>query len=914
MRLSAVKKDLSGRSPSSSAAPAFDRQRLVQELLSLGNARIDQAVAESISEQVEAELKRRNVPSVSPELVSELVQFKLEELGLIEIRRRRSRRTPLVDPEITVTPHPQPEYSDATPTLTAGSPLVGSLAQKIEKAELKTLEKFLAPTEAARSNRPTAPLPPKANLKISNRSLQKLVATIEGPMGREAEAVATARLEAVFEDVAKLAAGVQAEVESIPAATLAVQFFNSLANQEFYPHHPLLLDFLGPRSEAADSPVEIALVEETSLRAAALRQAAKAWKDGQEVCFVLPQGQTVGWTGEDFERFLDKAEKTILELPEGSEMPRRVAFRLRLDDPRALDFARRALPGKYYPKFAFDWLLPEEASFGDSTAELLDEVLKVTWKKSEPSLVFSAKACGAPDLSRLGFPEAARPGGAPALSPPGEAPLGSLNLSIIGSGGDVDWAKLRRMTRSAVRFLDGLATGPRAIGLGAMGFAELLAKLGIPYDSEAAVDLAEKIARFMKQEAGLAVQAMAEESGRPLSYSALLNFQAEPRLAELAEVSPGFQPLDRLIEDGKVTPLVRQIAERRKVWSPQVESELLHWGSLRRSPAAPKPLRRLFASQQEIDAEWVLRVKGALERHSDAYAWTSPALDEEIDLQELKARLAQLRVYGLRAFRLSQNPDFEILEEVEAPTLEAEPEAETAVEPLELETAPRADEAIAAEAVAASLALTLEELAAEAGSELDADALPPPDPLLTKEGEEEEEEKTELLIDLIAEPEAPALPADSLAAAILGIGETPAPQPSIRPRERPEVLQANTRIIQTGCGPLHVSFARDAQGPYEVRAQLGQPGTCAHTQTEAISRLISLALSSGIDQRLVYEQIRGMRCETSTYDRGERILGCVDGIAKVFERESNLGVEEPTFSGFEDEEEITAVTRREDLI
>ncbi|HEX5034348.1 MAG TPA: hypothetical protein VFW62_07710, partial [bacterium] len=453
----------------------------------------------------------------------------------------------------------------------------------------------------------------------------------------------------------------------------------------------------------------------------------------------------------------------------------------------------------------------------------------------------------------------------------------------------------------------------RAIGLGAMGFAELLAKLGIPYDSEAAVDLAEKIARFMKQEAGLAIQAMAEESGQSLHYSSLLNFQTEPRLAELAEISPGFQPLERLIEDGKVVPLVRLIAERRKVWSPQVESELLHWGSLRRSPSAPKPLRRLFASLQEIDSEWILRVRGSLERHSDAYAWTSPALDEEIDLQELKARLAQLRVYGLRAFRLPQNPDFEIPEEVEAPVLEAEAEAETVVEPLELETAPRADEAIAAEAVAASLALTLEELAAEAGSEQEAEALPPPDPLLTKEGEEEEE-KTELLINLIAEPEAPALPADSLAAAILGIGETPAPQPSIRPRERPEVLQANTRIIQTGCGPLHVSFARDAQGPYEVRAQLGQPGTCAHTQTEAISRLISLALSSGIDQRLVYEQIRGMRCETSTYDRGERILGCVDGIAKVFERESSLGVEEPTFSGFEDEEEITAVTRREDLI
>ena len=216
MRLSAVKKDLSGRGAATTSSPAFDRQRLVQELLSLGNARIDQAVAESIGEQVEAELKRRNVPTISPELVSELVQFKLEELGLIEIRRRRSRRTPVVDPEITVTPYPQTTHADATPTLTAEFPLAADLARKVEKAELPTLEKFLAPTEP-RSQRPSAPLPPKANLKVSSRSLKKLVATIEGPLGREAENVATARLEAVFEDIAKLAAGVQSEVESLPA-------------------------------------------------------------------------------------------------------------------------------------------------------------------------------------------------------------------------------------------------------------------------------------------------------------------------------------------------------------------------------------------------------------------------------------------------------------------------------------------------------------------------------------------------------------------------------------------------------------------------------------------------------------------------------------------------------------------------
>jgi ribonucleoside-diphosphate reductase alpha chain len=119
--------------------------------------------------------------------------------------------------------------------------------------------------------------------------------------------------------------------------------------------------------------------------------------------------------------------------------------------------------------------------------------------------------------------------------------------------------------------------------------------------------------------------------------------------------------------------------------------------------------------------------------------------------------------------------------------------------------------------------------------------------------------------------------------------ETEPTQPVwIQPRERPEVLQATSRVIQTGCGPMHVTLAKDERGPYEVFARVGKAGGCASSQTEAISRLVSLCLSAGIDPQLVYQQISEIRCPLPAVDRGETIHSCADGISKVFEREMDM--------------------------
>ncbi|MCE9625192.1 MAG: TSCPD domain-containing protein, partial [Deltaproteobacteria bacterium] len=613
----------------------------------------------------------------------------------------------------------------------------------------------------------------------------------------------------------------------------------------------------------------------------------RLWKDGAEVAFHLENPSIKGRPATALlEDFFQGVEKAVMALPGEMEFPQSIPLRLRLDHPEADDIAALALSGKYYPKFRFEWGFgAAEDDAGLVSEESYEKVLKMTWKKSEPSLVSIDKAYGASCYSRLGNPEAGHPGGTPALSRYEGGSLGSLNLSIVGNSVDVDWSKLRRIVRSALHFLSNLslagaedqdpALAPKTASalprLGVMGFAELLFKLGIPYDSEDAVVLAEKLFRFIHQEA--------EQAHPSLAGNKILDVVVEPALADLAEVSPGLSPIETLVEAGIPNALLKQIAQKRQVWSPEIEAEILEKGSVRHAESAPRPLRRLFAKREEISPEWPLKMIGSVQKYCHRPLPGSLTLGENPGLAELNAALVSALECGLMLFRI---PQIASLEE-EASQIETE-----AVETEEIATIL---EPIAAEASAASLVLSLEDLSAE--------------PVETPE-EEIETAEIEALPIFPEEPEAIDPPADSLAAAILGVQETSISAPGLKPRERPEVLQATSRLIQTGCGPLHVSFARDAQGPYEVRAALGSGGSCANTQTEAISRLLSLCLSTGVDQRLVYEQLRGLRCPKSAVDRGDKIHSCADGIARVFERE--LGFKETPAALTEDEEEITVVT------
>jgi ribonucleoside-diphosphate reductase alpha chain len=106
----------------------------------------------------------------------------------------------------------------------------------------------------------------------------------------------------------------------------------------------------------------------------------------------------------------------------------------------------------------------------------------------------------------------------------------------------------------------------------------------------------------------------------------------------------------------------------------------------------------------------------------------------------------------------------------------------------------------------------------------------------------------------------------------------------LTPRKRSKVTTGVTERVTTGCGYIYVTVNRDDQGICEVFSSLGKAGGCASAQLEATSRLISLALRSGVDVASVVRQLRGIRCPSIAWEEGKSILSCADAIASVLEK------------------------------
>src|SRR5438445_789288 len=298
-----------------------------------------------------------------------------------------------------------------------------------------------------------------------------------------------------------------------------------------------------------------------------------------------------------------------------------------------------------------------------SAKEVFERIVRAAWRTGDPGMVFIDRINASPanPTPEIGMVEATNPCGEQPLLPNEACNLGSLNVSKFarrGEDGDwsIDWDEMERVVRLAVRFLDDViemnpyplpeidatVKSNRRIGLGLMGWADLLFTMGIPYDSPGAIDLADRLMAFVKEKSHDQSAKLGEERGpfpnwslsiyandRPLRNSTVTTIAPTGTISMIAGCSSGIEPIFALAfehrvrqPDGErvltfVNETFERIANERVVYSEALMREIAKRGSLDGIPGVPEDAARIFKTSHEINHEWHVRHQAAFQRYTD---------------------------------------------------------------------------------------------------------------------------------------------------------------------------------------------------------------------------------------------------------------------------------------------------------
>ena len=294
--------------------------------------------------------------------------------------------------------------------------------------------------------------------------------------------------------------------------------------------------------------------------------------------------------------------------------------------------------------------------------EVFTRIVRAAWRTGDPGMVFIDRINASPanPTPDMGMVEATNPCGEQPLLPNEACNLGSLNVSQFyrseNGESSVDWSEMERVIRLAVRFLDDViemnpyplpeidvtVKANRRIGLGIMGWADLLFLLGIPYDSQEAVDLADQLMAFVKEISHDQCAKLAEERGpfpnwsqsiyghgRPMRNSTVTTIAPTGTISMIAGCSSGVEPIFALAfehrvkqADGErvltfVNETFERIARAQGFYSDALMHEIVRRGTLHDIPGVPEQAARVFRTAHEIPYEWHIRHQAAFQRHTD---------------------------------------------------------------------------------------------------------------------------------------------------------------------------------------------------------------------------------------------------------------------------------------------------------
>ncbi len=324
-------------------------------------------------------------------------------------------------------------------------------------------------------------------------------------------------------------------------------------------------------------------------------------------------------------------------------------------------------------------------------------IAESAWKSGDPGVVFIDEVNRHNPTPEVGRIEATNPCGEQPLLPYESCNLGSINLSRIVENGKINWKKLRKTVRNAVHFLDNvidankfplkkieqMTKANRKIGLGIMGFADMLIKLGIPYNSEKALKLAEKLMKFITDEARKKSVELGEERGSfpnfdksiwKDKYSAMRNATVTTiaptgSISIIAGCSSGIEPLfaisfirnvlggTRLFE---INPLFELTAKERGFYSAKLLEKIAKTGSVQKIKEVPDDVKKIFVTALDISPEWHVKMQAAFQKYTDNAVSKTVNLPFEASVEDVRKifELAwKLKCKGVTVFRYGSKPE-----------------------------------------------------------------------------------------------------------------------------------------------------------------------------------------------------------------------------------------------------------------
>jgi len=329
--------------------------------------------------------------------------------------------------------------------------------------------------------------------------------------------------------------------------------------------------------------------------------------------------------------------------------------------------------------------------------EVWNLIIKSAWMSGDPGVVFIDEINRHNPTPEIGRIESTNPCGEQPLLPYESCNLGSINLLRMVEDGKIDWEKLKETVRNAVHFLDNvidankyplketeeITRANRKIGLGIMGFADMLIKLGIRYDSEEALQLAEKLMKFIEEESRKKSVEIGEERGSFPNfqksiwkdrYNAMRNATVTTiaptgSISILAGCSSGIEPIfaisfmrnvlggTRLFE---TNPLFEIIAKERGFYSAQLLEEIAKTGSVQKIDGVPEDVKRLFVTALDIRPEWHVRMQATFQKYTDNAVSKTVNMPTEATIEDVRKvyELAwKLKCKGVTVFRYGSKPE-----------------------------------------------------------------------------------------------------------------------------------------------------------------------------------------------------------------------------------------------------------------